>query len=132
MSWSDLAGRTRFAVLATVRPDGSPHAVPIVHAVVGDSIVTAVDHKPKRSRQLARLANIAHEPRVTVLFDERDDAWDRLWWVRADGSATVTDDPPSELAAALVRRHVQYETRRPDGPWIVVDVHRWSGWTARP
>ena len=35
------------ARLATVRPDGSPHVVPIVFALVGDRLVTAVDAKPE-------------------------------------------------------------------------------------
>lgn len=132
MSWSERAAATRFAVLGTTRADGSPHLVPIVHAVVDDQVVTAVDHKPKRSTRLARLENIAAHPRVSVLFDERSDDWDRLWWVRADGDAEVTSTPEPELASALVERHPAYALRPPEGPWIVVTVERWAGWAAIP
>ena len=62
--------------------------VPIVFAVEGDTIYNAVDHKPKRSTQLRRLANIAENPAVSVLVDYYDDDWDELWWVRADGVAS--------------------------------------------
>ena len=56
--------RRRFASspvarLSTVRPDGGPHVVPIVFAVVGDAVFSAVDAKPKRSTDLQRLANAA-------------------------------------------------------------------------
>ena len=46
------------ARLSTVRPDGGPHVVPIVFALVGDTVFSAVDAKPKRSTALQRLANV--------------------------------------------------------------------------
>src|SRR4051794_27654196 len=58
------AAGARVARLATVRPDGAPHAVPVCFALAGERAYTAVDHKPKRTARLARLANIAAEPRV--------------------------------------------------------------------
>ena len=56
----DLFAAARVARLATVGADGSPHLVPIVFALAGEVIHTAVDAKPKRHRALRRLANIAH------------------------------------------------------------------------
>jgi PPOX class probable F420-dependent enzyme len=118
----------RIARLATVSADGSPHLVPVVFAVVGDQIVTAVDHKPKTTIRLRRLANIAAEPRVSLLADEYDEDWARLWWARADGCARVVADHD---LAPLVARYPQYRDRVPDGPVILIDVERWSGWAAR-
>ena len=46
---AELRGRfvsSRVARLATVQPDGAPHLVPVVFAVVGDVVYTAVDDKP--------------------------------------------------------------------------------------
>ena len=40
---------------------GAPHVVPIVFAVDGDRVYSAVDAKPKRTRALRRLANIARQ-----------------------------------------------------------------------
>ncbi|HVX55307.1 TIGR03668 family PPOX class F420-dependent oxidoreductase [Nocardioides sp.] len=118
----------RVARLATVCADGSPHLVPVVFAVVGDQIVTAVDHKPKTTTRLRRLANIAAEPRVALLADEYDEDWSRLWWARADGRARVVAEHD---LAPLVARYPQYRDRVPSGPVILIDVERWSGWTAR-
>ncbi|HSJ51191.1 MAG TPA: pyridoxamine 5'-phosphate oxidase family protein, partial [Actinomycetota bacterium] len=79
--------RTRFADsrvarLATVRPDGSPHVVPLVFALEGDVVWLIIDEKPKRDRALQRLRNVRHDPRVSLLVDRYDEDWRRLWWVR--------------------------------------------------
>ena len=114
----------RVARLATVGLDGSPHLVPVVFALVGDLIVTAVDHKPKSTTRLRRLANIAAHPGVTLLVDEYDEDWGRLWWARADGRAAVH---ASWDLAPLVAKYDQYADRTPTGPVIVVEVSAPSG-----
>jgi PPOX class probable F420-dependent enzyme len=95
-----------------------------------DEIVVAVDHKPKSTRDLKRLRNLAANPRVAFLVDRYDDDWAHLWWVRADGVATVEHEGEPRAAAleALAARYPQYRERRPDGPLIRVRVTRWSGW----
>jgi PPOX class probable F420-dependent enzyme len=117
----------RVARLATVGPDGAPHLVPIVFAVVEDVIYSAVDAKPKRHRRLQRLANIERDPRVSVLADHYSADWTRLWWVRADGLARVSDTSEAGLAA-LRAKYPQYASTPPDGPFITVEVSRWTGW----
>lgn len=116
----------RVARLATVTPDGAPHLVPIVFALTGDTIITAVDGKPKRRRQLQRLTNIAYEPRVSVLADFYDEDWSTLWWVRADGLATVTGEPEP----ALLARYPQYADTPPPGPYLRIRVTRWTAWVS--
>jgi PPOX class probable F420-dependent enzyme len=122
------------ARLATVQPDGAPHLVPVVFALVGDVVYTAVDGKPKRTRQLQRLANLRHEPRCALLVDHYDDDWERLWWVRADGEAVIVEQPaPSHPGlVALINRYRQYQAQPPPGPLVAVTVTRWSGWSPRP
>ncbi|MEV0172022.1 TIGR03668 family PPOX class F420-dependent oxidoreductase [Streptomyces sp. NPDC050803] len=124
----------RVARLATVDPDGRPHLVPLVFAVHGDRIVTAVDDKPKRSRRLTRLRNIAGCPAVCLLADAYDEDWDRLWWVRVDGDAHLlapgADQEFAEAIALLRRKYPQYRDRPPEGPVVVVTGLRWTGWRA--
>jgi hypothetical protein len=57
----------RVARLATIDPDGRPHLVPIVFVLDGQSLYSAVDAKPKRSRRLRRVANARERPAVTSL-----------------------------------------------------------------
>jgi PPOX class probable F420-dependent enzyme len=120
------------ARLATIGPDGAPHLVPICFAVAQDIIYTAVDGKPKRTPDLARLANIAADPRVALLADRYDDDWTKLWWVRVDGDARlVTTEDERELALrALAKAYPQYALAPPRGPVIAVEPRRFSGWTA--
>ncbi|OBH69831.1 PPOX class F420-dependent oxidoreductase [Mycobacterium intracellulare] len=123
------------ARLATVTAGGAPHLVPVVFAVAADSrggdvVYTAVDAKPKTTRRLRRLANIEANPRVSLLVDHYADDWARLWWVRADGVATIHDDGRAlESGRRLLRaKYPQYQSVSLDGPVIAVAVHRWSGW----
>jgi PPOX class probable F420-dependent enzyme len=130
-----VTARSRFATArsATLATTGSggAHAVPIVFAVVGERIVTAIDHKPKQTTRLRRLTNIAADARVAVLADHYDDDWSRLWWVRADGIAhTVAASAVPDHVDALVRKYDQYRDRRPDGTVILVDVVDWRFWDA--
>jgi PPOX class probable F420-dependent enzyme len=129
--WRRRFAAARVARLATADAGGVPHVVPVTFAVEGDTIWTAVDHKPKRTLALRRLANVEANPRVALLVDEySDDDWSALWWARADGTARVVDPPPQRAVAALVARYAQYSERPPEGPAIEVTVARWSGWTA--
>lgn len=126
----------RFATLATTRPDGAPHLVPITFAgpdpaLLGpDVLVTAVDHKPKSDQRLQRLVNLDHDPRCAVLVDHTDPDWTALWWVRGDAVAEVVDEPAADHPGivALVDRHPQYRTTPPAGPLVVLHVSSWSGW----
>ena len=125
-------GTARVARLATVGDNG-PHLVPIVFAVTADTIFTAVDGKPKRSRLLKRLDNIDHDPAVAVLADRYDEDWDRLWWVRADGTARIlrTTAEMKTGIDLLVARYEQYHNAPPAGPLIEISVARWTGWAVR-
>jgi PPOX class probable F420-dependent enzyme len=138
---SDLApaeARRRFAAariarLATASPDGRPHLVPMVFALVGDTVYSAVDHKPKRTTALRRMENIAANPAVAVLVDAYAEDWTQLWWARAEGTGRIL--PPAgageaaQAVAALVARYAPYAERPPEGPVIAIDVQRWTGWT---
>jgi PPOX class probable F420-dependent enzyme len=119
----------RVARLATADARGVPHIVPVTFALDGDELFTAVDHKPKRTRALKRLANVAENPRVALLVDEYGDDWSRLWWARADGTARV-EESHDRAVRLLAERYEQYRERPPEGPVIVVAVERWSGWSA--
>ena len=129
----ELLAGARVARLATLAPDGRPHVVPITFALDGDTLVHAVDHKPKATRRLARLDHVERDPRATVLADHYDEDWSALWWVRADGRARIVDaaSPEGERAIdLLVARYAQYREQRPRGPVIALDIERLTGWSA--
>src|SRR5947207_6558769 len=123
----------RVARLATADAKGRPHVVPITFAVDLDTLYFAVDAKPKRSTDLKRLRNIAANPAVSVLVDHYEDDWERLWWVRVDGTARVLSGGPDVDRAIdlLVRKYDQYRTARPQGPVTAISIERISGWSPR-
>ncbi|MFF2407121.1 TIGR03668 family PPOX class F420-dependent oxidoreductase [Streptomyces sp. NPDC058092] len=125
----------RVAHLATADTEGRPHLVPVVFALDGDAVMLAVDHKPKRTTRLKRLANIAANPSVCLLTDHYEEDWGCLWWVRADGEARVLPSPDRSPEAArciglLTAKYQQYADLPPGGPVVKVSVLRWSGWRA--
>jgi PPOX class probable F420-dependent enzyme len=125
---------SRVARLATVDAAGRPHLVPIVFALDGDTIVSAVDAKPKRTTALRRLANVEATRRVAVLADHYDDEdWTALWWVRADGIGRVLEPDHAQAREAvrmLVERYPQHREQPPEGPVLTIEVERWVGWSA--
>lgn len=127
----ELFAESVVARLATADGHGRPHLVPVTFAVAGDVVVTPVDHKPKSTRSLKRLRNIAANPAVALLVDHYENDWSRLWWVRVDGTAAVerADENP-QLVTALVDKYEQYRQHPPDAELITVRARRWSGWSA--
>jgi len=110
-----LLDRERRGVLTTLDPDGSGHSVPMVFVVIGDEIVSPIDHKPKTGRLLARVRNIERDPRVTVLIDHWDEDWTRLAWVMVRAHAMIDPDAPPEVVQSLNARYQQYTPdERPD------------------
>ena len=131
---ADEVARARVARLATLDADGRAHLVPIVFALVGDTLYSAVDAKPKRSRTLRRIENARERPDVTVLVDRYDEDWTQLWWVRIRGRARVLDEGEEALAAleALTAKYPQYHEAPPGPPVLAIDVGEWRAWSAEP
>ncbi len=68
-----------------------------------------------------------------MLVDHYDEDWSSLWWVRADGFATVVDEITGEEPLLLELRdkyRFNYGMQTMTGPAIVIEVERWSGWDA--
>ena len=102
----------RVGRLATVDAAGQPMVVPVCFALVGERLYWAVDAKPKHTRNLRRLRNIAANPRVSLVVDEWDEDWRRLCWVMVEGTAVEVSDAVERTRAleALVAKYPQYAT----------------------
>ena len=136
MDEADLRRRVasaRVARLATIEDDGRAHLVPMCFAVEGERLFSAVDGKPKRSRDLRRLRNLRARPWATVLVDHYEEDWARLWWARLRGPAEVLDDGDEarRALALLIAKYPQYQREPPDGPVVAMRLAEWRGWSAQ-
>src|SRR5262245_11276855 len=122
----------RVARLATLDADGRPHLVPIVFALAGATLYSAVDAKPKRSRTLRRIENARRRPDVTVLVDHYEEDWTQLWWVRLRGSARVLDggEEATHALALLEAKYAQDQKAAPGLPVLAIDISEWRAWEA--
>jgi PPOX class probable F420-dependent enzyme len=132
--------RARFAAarvlrLATADRAGTPHLVPCTFVIDETGrIVIGVDNKPKTTQNLRRLRNIEQNPSVSLLADDYDEDWNRLWWARADGTASIEYDGAEHEAhwRQLRGKYPQYDGQVLDGPVITVIAETWSGWAYSP
>lgn len=142
----------RRAVLVTVANDGRPRPVPICFILSPDApiLYTPIDEKPKQSpdaRSLARVRDVAADPRVSILADRWDEEWTHLAWLRLEGRARLLEppdptDPPDptsptdatdsehgKAVAALRAKYDQYaEHRLETRPLIRVELERTVEW----
>jgi PPOX class probable F420-dependent enzyme len=127
-----LAQSARVGHLGTVDADGQPHIVPVCFVLIGETAYTAIDHKPKRTTKLRRIANLIATGHACLLVDQYSEDWSALRWVRLDGRGRVVDDPHEAALAltALRAKYEQYSEQPPAGPVLALDVTRWSAWSA--
>jgi PPOX class probable F420-dependent enzyme len=126
-------GTARVARLATADAAGRPHIVPIVFALDGDCVYSAVDAKPKRTTALRRLANVRENPAAALLVDHYDDDdWTALWWVRAEGPGRILEGAAgaAEADQAIELLKERYPQQQARGAVLAIDVERWTGWSA--
>jgi PPOX class probable F420-dependent enzyme len=100
----------RVGRLATADASGRPLVVPVCYVFDGTRCYSAVDAKPKRTRNLRRLSNIAENPQVSLVVDRWDEDWSQLCWVIVEGRADVLTSGPefSRAIDLLVAKYPQY------------------------
>jgi PPOX class probable F420-dependent enzyme len=123
--------RARVARMATLH-ETAPRLVPVTFAWHRGRAVWAVDDvKAKSGRRLRRLADIAADPRVSLLVDHYEEDWSALWWIELIGTAAELRGHEATTALdALAARYPAYAERRPPGPVVGVTPTGWRWWPA--
>jgi PPOX class probable F420-dependent enzyme len=128
--------RAEHGVLSTVHPERGVDPVPVVFAVVNRVILVPVDTvKPKRSLNLARVANVARDPRCALLVEHYSADWSELWWVRVHALASVSassSEPDPGWVHALADRYPQYRLPGAVTAVMVLRPTAVRGWAAGP
>ena len=125
----DLLARTRVAHLAFLDEDDRPRALPVTFALAGGAVWSAIDSKPKRTAEPARVRLLRRRPEAALCVDRYDDDWSRLAWVQLLGRVDVlpADSEPGAMAA-LAAKYADYARRAPPGPLLRLTVERALSW----
>ena len=126
-----LLAQARVARLGYLDGDDRARVLPVTFAVSGGAVWTAIDDKPKRRPEPARVECLRRRPDASLLVDEYSDDWTRLAWVQLLGRVDVmTADSAPEAMDALAAKYEQYAARRPPGPLLQLTVERTLHWRA--
>lgn len=88
-SLKTIINKARVARLATVDSECKPHLIPVVFVFDNDCFFILIDEKTKRSgpERLKRVKNIQQNPNVTILIDEYNEDWGKLYFIIIQGKA---------------------------------------------
>jgi PPOX class probable F420-dependent enzyme len=131
-AWArELIENERVGRLAFLDGDDRPRVLPVTYALALGRVWSAIDEKPKRAPQPARLRYLRRRPEAALCVDLYSDDWSRLAWVQLLGRVEVlaAEEAP-EAIEALAARYTPYRERRPPGPLLRLDVERTLHWRA--
>jgi PPOX class probable F420-dependent enzyme len=121
----------RVARLAYVDDGDRPRVLPVTFALAAGAVWSAIDEKPKRAREPARVRYLERRPKAALLVDRYDDDWTRLAWVQLLGRVEVVPvDGAPEAMEALAAKYEPYARRTPPGPLLRLTVERALHWRA--
>jgi len=127
----ELLEEERVARLGYADERDHPRVLPVTFALAGGAAWSAIDEKPKRAAEPARLRALRRRPEATLLVDVYDDDWSRLAWVQLVGRVDVVPlSSTPEAVAALTAKYPQYAERTPPGPLLRLSVERSVQWRA--
>jgi PPOX class probable F420-dependent enzyme len=124
----ELLSSARVGRLALLDERDLPRVLPVTYAVWKGAVWTAIDSKPKRSGEPARVRRLRRRPEAALLVDRYDDDWSRLAWVELRGAVSI--EPLGPALEALGARYPQYRDEPPPGPLLRLAVRDAVWWRA--
>ena len=103
----ELLRKPNLAIVATIRPDGTPQLTPTWVDTDGEHVLVNTAEGRSKPRNLRR------DPRVTVTVVDSDDPYD---WVSVTGTAELTHDGAEEHIHHLSRKYRGQEYDSPKEP----------------
>ena len=100
-------------------------------ALAQGRIWSAIDQKPKRAGEPARLRYLRRDPRAALTVDHYSDDWEELAWVQVLGTVRILDQAEGAAGlGALSAKYEQYREKRPPGPLLALRPERYLWWRA--
>jgi PPOX class probable F420-dependent enzyme len=132
VAWAnDLLRTARVGRLGLLDLEGAPRVLPVTFALAEGRIWSAIDRKPKRSAEPARLRFVRRDPRAALTVDHYSDDWEELAWVQvlARVEVVAVSDGAAGLGA-LRAKYEPYQEEAPPGPLLALEPQRYLWWRA--
>jgi PPOX class probable F420-dependent enzyme len=132
VAWAnELLETARVARLGLLDEESAPRVLPVTFAAAEGRIWSAIDQKPKRSEEPARLRFLRRDARAALTVDRYSDDWDQLAWVQVLGRVEILDIAAGGAGlAALTQKYAQYRDEAPPGPLLALQPERYLWWRA--
>ena len=127
----DVIRAERVARLAFVDEDDRPRVLPVTFAVAAGAVWSAIDEKPKRRPEPARVRRLRRRPEAALCIDVYSDDWAQLAWVQLLGRVEwLSVEQGRQGMTALASKYAPYAERTPPGPLMRLAVERALYWRA--
>ncbi|HEY1597027.1 MAG TPA: pyridoxamine 5'-phosphate oxidase family protein [Thermoleophilaceae bacterium] len=121
----------RVGRLGIVDDADRPRVLPVTFALCEGAIYSAIDRKPKRTAEPARLRYLRRRPHAALTVDHYEDDWDRLAWVQVLGRVELLEAADHQPALqALAAKYEPYRDEPPPGPLVKLVPERALHWRA--
>jgi PPOX class probable F420-dependent enzyme len=126
-----MLAEARVARLGFLDEDDRPRVLPVTFVLSQGGLYSAIDRKPKHTREPARVRYLRRRPEAALTVDHYEDDWNALAWVQVLGRVDWVE--PSEDPAALralCSKYAQYGEEPPPGPLMRLEPERALCWRA--
>jgi PPOX class probable F420-dependent enzyme len=132
VAWAnDLLRTERVGRLGLLDVKGAPRVLPVTFAWADGRIWSAIDRKPKRLAEPARLRFLRRDPRAALTVDRYSDDWDQLAWVQVLGRIEIVGAKEGAAGLeALTEKYEPYRDEPPPGPLLALEPGRFLWWRA--
>ena len=127
----ELIASARVGRLGLLDEHDLPRVLPITFALWEDAVWSAIDQKPKRAKEPARLRFLRRDPRAALTVDRYSDDWEELAWVQVLGRIEIVEvDEGGAGLDALRAKYEPYRNESPPGPLLALQPERYLWWRA--
>jgi len=121
----------RVARLGLLDDEDRPRVLPVTFAVADGAVYSAIDRKPKRTAEPARVRYLRRRPEAALTVDHYADDWTQLAWVQVLGRVELLDPAEDEAGMeALAAKYAPYRGDPPPGPLLRLVPERTLHWRA--
>jgi len=124
----ELLAGARVGRLGLLDEEDLPRVLPVTFVVWEGAVWSAIDRKPKRPGEPARVRRLQRRPSAALLVDRYDDDWKQLAWLELRGPVSI--EPLGPALEALAEKYPQYVAERPQGPLLRLAPERYACWRA--